>query len=129
MFRPTFSEHSKIKSPVQHLDIEVDDIVESAEKIDILRSDAIPSSPDVVGDEQIVADPEALDVSNVFGRLSSDLASHATLCRQLTLTVFVPGSGQLPQPGVSRRRSRGVLRSSASWGLSSIDGMTAKRRS
>jgi hypothetical protein len=49
--------------------------------------------------------------------------THASL---LALTGFVPGSGQRQQLGVLRRRSGGVLGSSAIWGLPSIGGKAAK---
>jgi hypothetical protein len=48
--------HSKIDSIVRCLGIEVDDAVEIAEKIDLLRCSALPPIPDVVGKVICVAD-------------------------------------------------------------------------
>ena len=52
--RPALTCHSKIESTVRDLDIDVEDAIELAEKIEILRY-AIPRIADMVGGEKIVA--------------------------------------------------------------------------
>jgi len=53
--------HSKIESTVRYLGIEVDDAIETAQKVDIRAPDAL--IPDMVGGANCLADRVAVDVS------------------------------------------------------------------
>jgi len=54
--------HSKIESTVRYLGIEVDDAIETAEKIDICGLDAISQWADVAGDVLRVADRVGIEI-------------------------------------------------------------------